>query len=195
MTKDSEQVIEFMALFARLKGLSKEDPELLRDLAERDESVRELCQQIGFAADLLRAVERQSRELFAAPVDPSFVKAWRDYEQRYQRAVGDAWLGHHAQVFRDGTSVKSAWESEDEEASEYAETLNILLDFASTKAMQSEKYEILRGLDTWEYLIENVGMDIRGIIRRRALVPFVLIPRHVALGHGVSEVNSTLRYL
>ena len=82
--KDTPEVVEFMALFARLKDWSDDDPEGLSDFAASDESVKELCTKLSFAAHFLKMNERRARVLFAAPVDPAFLAAWRDYEERYE---------------------------------------------------------------------------------------------------------------
>lgn len=48
--KDSPEVVEFMGLFSRLRDWSDDDPEGLFDFAAGDESVRELCIKLSFAA-------------------------------------------------------------------------------------------------------------------------------------------------
>ena len=42
----------------------------------------------------------------------------------------------------------------------------------------------------WNRLKDEAGFDLRGVFRRRALVPFVLFPRHVAAQHGRAEMLS-----
>jgi Domain of unknown function (DUF4145) len=42
----------------------------------------------------------------------------------------------------------------------------------------------------WKRLKDEAGFDLRGVLRRRALVPFVLFPRHVAAQHGQAEMLS-----
>ena len=39
----------------------------------------------------------------------------------------------------------------------------------------------------WKSLKDEAGFDLRGVLRRRALVPFVLFPRHVAAHHNQAE--------
>ena len=90
--KDSAEVVEFMTLFARLKRWSDDAPEELADLAATDTSAKELCIQLSFAARFLEMNERRAQALFAAPVDPAFLAAWRDYEERYETVVSGIWL-------------------------------------------------------------------------------------------------------
>ncbi len=47
----------------------------------------------------------------------------------------------------------------------------------------------------WKSLKDEVGFDLRGVFRRRALVPFVLFPRHVAANHRQSEKRSVYENL
>ena len=95
--KDSAEVVEFMTLFARLKHWSDDAPEELADLAATDTSAKELCIQLSFAARFLKMNERRAQALFAAPVDPAFLAAWRDYEERYETVVsGDLAVGSAA---------------------------------------------------------------------------------------------------
>jgi len=47
----------------------------------------------------------------------------------------------------------------------------------------------------WKRLVVETGFDLRGIFRRRGLVPFVLIPRHVSRHHGEAEKLSLLTHL
>jgi|AntAceMinimDraft_1070359.scaffolds.fasta_scaffold136419_2 hypothetical protein len=69
------------------------DPDGLFDFAAGDESVSNLCTQLSFAAHFLKMNERRARVLFAPPpVDPAFLAAWRDYEERYETAVTRVWL-------------------------------------------------------------------------------------------------------
>jgi hypothetical protein len=90
--KDSGEVVKFMTLFARLKDWSDDAPEDLAELAASDSSVKDLCIELSFAAHFLKMNERRARALFAAPVDPAFLSAWRDYEERYESVVSGFWL-------------------------------------------------------------------------------------------------------
>ena len=39
------------------------------------------------------------------------------------------------------------------------------------------------GIALWKSLNEEAGFDLRGVSRRRELIPFVLVPRHFAARH------------
>jgi len=91
--KDSAEVAKFMTLLAELKDYCDDDPECLLEVAKQDEAVKSLCIQLYQAASLLTKMnERRHRQLFAAPVDPKFLTAWRDFEDRFERPLADIWL-------------------------------------------------------------------------------------------------------
>jgi hypothetical protein len=90
--KDSPEVMKFRALFATLKEWCDNEPESLPSLAENDESVKKLCNELGTAAFFFELNERRHRELFTGPVDPKFIAEWRDYEERFQGVLATIWL-------------------------------------------------------------------------------------------------------
>jgi hypothetical protein len=66
-----------MSLFAKLLDMSDDEPAHIEELSRSDEGFRKLCLDLSHAAGILNAAERSHRALFAAPVDPKFVSAWR----------------------------------------------------------------------------------------------------------------------
>ena len=84
------------------------------------------------------------------------------------------------------TSIKAAIEHARSDAETFAQS-----------GVYSEDYkdEIYAGIDAWDGLIDEVGFDLEGVFRRRALVPFTLVPRHVSEGHGDKETLSLLTLL
>ena len=205
--KDSPEVIEFMMLFARLKDWSDE-PDGLADQAEADSSVKELCSQLSLAAFLLERNERKKRQLFAAPVDPKFLLAWRDYEERYQTILSHIWLSELLSDIGDieASDIPNAdvrWDNADVEAMEQASGVAKAINFADENIGQEDRWAdqpefveyIQEGVAAWERLSEQTGFDMRGVFRRRALVPFVLVPRAVANRYGGTEKPSMLKNL
>lgn len=206
--KDSAEVIEFMTLFARLKLFSNDTPEDLADLAASDSSVMDLCTQLHPAAHFLRMNERRARVLFAAPVDPAFLAAWRDYEERYEHIVSDIWLSDLLPELDSGepSSVSKAdrqWDNADYEAGEQASGIAEAISFAQFNVDQEDRWidrpdfieRIEDGIAAWDRLQDDTGFDLRGVFRRRALVPFVLVPRNVAAKYGSAETLSMLKNL
>jgi hypothetical protein len=83
MNKDSPEVVNFMRLFAKLKDWSDDDPDGLPEVANSDESIKDLCLELLRAAGSLQKTERSDPALFTAPVDSKFISTWRDFEERF----------------------------------------------------------------------------------------------------------------
>src|SRR4051794_26209248 len=90
--KDGAEVATFMMLFARLREWIDDEPNNLEELSRNDDSIRRLCTDLWWVASSLSIAERRKSTLFAAPVDPSFIRDWRAYEARYLVAVREAFL-------------------------------------------------------------------------------------------------------
>lgn len=209
---NSAEVVRFLTLFERLKDWSDNDPASLPSQAKGDESVRELCDKLFYAGERLRTSERRSRPQFAAPVDPAFLKAWRDYEDRYETVVQGILLSGIFDIAPpdpgtgEPVGVSKAdqqWSSADDDAAEQSSGINDAMDFAQFNVDQDWRWEdqpkfaerIQEGIAAWERLTQDTGFDLHGVFRRRALVPFVLVPRNVAAKHGSAEVLSMLKNL
>ena len=205
--KDSAEVVNFMTLFNRLKDWS-DDPGGLKVFAAGDESVKDLCNKLSFAAYLLKRSERQARTLIAAPANPAFILARRDYEEHYEEILADIWLSDLLPDLDDAghSSLPKAdrrWENADNEAKERAGGIVWAIEFARDQIEQEHRWidqpefaeRIQDGIDAWERLSEETGFDLHGVFRRRELVPFVLVPRQVSNKHGSAEKLSMLKNL
>lgn len=204
--KDSPEVVKFMALFARLKDWSDDDPEGLFDFAASDESVRDLCIELATNALVLQLNERWARDLFAAPVDPGFVAAWRDYEARYAASISNIfWAESFPEPDTTATSNSSKadlqWGWANEEAGEQASGIEHAIYWARCEVEndilddQNFLLQLDDGVAAWDRLVAQHGLDLRGVFRRKALVPFTLVPRAVAARHGSAEKLSMLTNL
>lgn len=205
-SKDTPEIVKFMTLFARLKLYSDDAPEDLSELAANDSSVKDVCIQLSLAAHFLQVNERRARALFAAPVDPTFLAAWRDYEERFETIVSGVFLSDllpelgTAEHSR-GPKADSLWDNADDEAAEQASGIHAVLSRARTEVQDEllDDEEFLQvlddGLSAWDRLVKEHGLDLRGVFRRRALVPFVLVPRKIAAKHGSAEKLSMLKNL
>lgn len=204
----SPVVVEFLALFARIRELCNDDPELLEAEAYSDAELQKLCNQLFSVASDLQRNERRRRELFAAPVNPTFVRAWRDYEERYENRVAFVWLSEvlpprEAVELASTSNHNSRWDTADEEGEEQSGGIEGAIEFAQFNADQDDRWidqpafieRIQDGLAAWERLKQDTGFDLRGVFRRRALIPFVLVPREVAASYGDTEKLSMLRHL
>jgi hypothetical protein len=204
--KDSAEVIKFLSLLARLKDCCDDDPEGLFDRAKEDEGLKGLCNQLSLTASFLRMNERRRRELFAAPVDPKFLTAYRDFEKRYEKRLAGIWLADILpgldEIEREHTpEADLQWENADHEGSEQARAIEGAIEFTyeTTRADdyldEDFRESIEDAMAAWQRLKDDAGFDLRGVFRRRELVPFVLVPRHVAAKHGSEQALSMLKNL
>ena len=205
--KDSDAVVKFMILFQRLRDAVDDDSADLEKLAADDETLKYLCGELHSVAWFLTTNEKRQRRLFSAPVDPNFIAAWRVYEERYEPPVsGVFWsdfdFGPNASPAHKLSRADLLWENADDEAKNQAEALEGALNFALEQATDDHRNfsegfreSIEEGNSAWERLKRETGFDLRGTFRRRELIPFVLIPRHVSQHHGETEKLSLLTYL
>jgi hypothetical protein len=207
MPKDSPELIKFMASFSKLRGRINDNPTDLGKRAELDDSLKRLCDQVTLAALTLTQDERSHRRLFAAPVDPKFISAWRAYEQRYSSQLAGLFLSGLGLALEDTPMsehdrIQTNWDNADYEAGEISNAIQTALNFANEQATEGWRdlpndfsENIRDGVSAWKRLANETGFDLRGILRRRDLIPFVLIPRHVSNQYGEGERLSLLTHL
>jgi hypothetical protein len=204
--KDSREVVEFMALLHKLREKVNYDSSELELRAKKDASLKRLCIDIYWAGFAITMNERRQRRLFTAPVDPEFVSSWRTYEQNFAVPVSRVFLSDFDPESLSYVETRSraavVWDNADDHAQEQAASIEAAIDFALDQASQDWRdfpdgfrAGIEDGNDAWSRLKEETGFDLRGVFRRRELVPFVLIPRHVSQRHGENEKLSLLTHL
>ena len=215
-SNDSKAVIKFMRLFAELKNWVDDDPIDLVSDAIRDESIRDLCDKLSSATDFLEYATTRRKELFAAPVDLTFIAAWHDYKARYEDAV--EWIS--SCVFWSVTGLgkedvplalagerpkrqipEERWSHCDTVAAHAIEDMKTAMDFAANQIGEDDRWDadhhgwvddVETGIGRWNELTTRIGLDFRGILRRRDLVPFVLVPRKIANQQGSKERTGLL---
>jgi hypothetical protein len=176
-----------MVLFNRLKDWSDDDPGALLELGRKDESVEALCSSLARVVHQLQFNSVSDRELFAAPVDTKFIASWRDFEHRFEPVLRNAY------AFPVG---ECDWESADFNAETSAGLIDQTIELARSRAdgdksdIGVEPYTVEEGVwwaaEEWARLC-HTGFDLRGVFRRRRLIPFVFFPRHVAARGGQDE--------
>jgi len=204
--KDAEEVVQFMELFQRLRNWVDDEPEGLEELAERDESVNQLCLDLYNSALWLEIAE-ESRHRFAAPVDPKFVTVWRNFEDRFADSIDRVFLRNQGFDLRGYKADKKSrrdilWKLADENARDSARaiqsTINHLYETVSDgDARYPDDFVdiVKKAFIAWHKLRAEIGFDVQSTLRRRALSPFVLVPRHVAKQYGVGEKLSLFDHL
>lgn len=205
--KDSSEVIEFMSLFAKLKSQQGISPETLLETAKSDPAINECCMQLWAAASQLKTNERSRRELFTGPVDPKFIESWREFEKQYEFILCKIWyeneLPELAPIVKYPPPSHSKYDIANVNARMEARGIRSALDFAFHNADDDGRWighedfieEIKEGIAAWDRLEQQIGFDLEGVFRRRALIPFVLVPRHVSDRHGNAEKTSLFKNL
>ena len=174
--------------------------------AKEDEGVKRLCNQLSLTASFLRMNERRRRQLFAAPVDPKFLTAWRDFEERFAKPLASIWLADILPGLGDiepehTPEADLRWENANHDGSEQARAIEGAIEFTyeTTRADdyldEDFRESIEDAMAAWQRLKHDAGFDLQGVFRRRELVPFVLVPRHVAAKHGSAQTLSMLKNL
>jgi hypothetical protein len=212
-SQDDPAAVQFMALYARLRSMIDDDPVGLEDLAASDPPLWKLCHDLWKVAFDLSRKERSRRQLFAQPVNPAFISAWRDYETRFATRLERMTLNHHLanlkakcpelRVARYDTSQEvtfsELWVRAESDAAEAARYFEEMVDWAASEveSVDPELFsdKISASLDYWSGLTAEHGLDLSSAFRRRERTPFVLVPRHVARHHGVGEKLSLFTHL
>lgn len=200
----SAKVTSFLVLFTKLKDWCDDDPDCLPELASQDEGVKSLCEQLAFKALALTMSEKRKREMFTSPVDPKFLSAWREYEERFAEPLGTVWLSDLLpdSIKRVESGPDVDWRLAEDNALEQVGAIKRAIDFADEQISQDWRVfpddvrEVVEeGIRNWRDIKFTTGLNLADCLRRRDLVPFVLVPRHVAAKYGKSEKLTLLKNL
>jgi hypothetical protein len=212
--KDATEVVNFLNLYSTLKDWCDDDPDAIFQLAVADKKFKDLCMRVLGAAERLHASERRHRQLFAAPTDPKFLSAWRDFEERYEHRLAVNWStfafsdesADPSDEFKNVSSTDRKWKNADLNAMIAADLIEKAIGYARVHAFDdNEPFDpeysmtaedaVEMAIDYWEELTDEIGFDLADVFRRRRLVPFVFFPRHVAARHGAPEKTSIYQRL
>lgn len=206
--KNGPDVVAFLAVFRQLQDLIDDDPEDLATMATDDPTLTALCLKVRNAARPLEFAEDRERELFSAPVDLRFVEAWRRYQDAYISPLAAIdlkdWLGIEISGRPDLTVDKpmAAWHFAAEEATAELLKIRAFVEFGEDRLnlmRDSLDDEIIEDLDDGVRALRRyantVGPKIKGVLRRRRLVPFVLVPRDISEKHDLETRLSLFSHL
>ncbi len=132
-------------------------------------------------------------EIFGPALDEQSRQAlWKEYEANWRGAEQEfresPWAYYWAGAEK---SFETRWRESDDTARTNASAIDqaieearISIEASVGDGITDEDYQdrVRSGIDAWNRLVEEVGFDLAGVFRRRILVPFVMIPRHVS-GH------------
>jgi Domain of unknown function (DUF4145) len=130
----------------------------------------------------------------AAAIDEFFNDDWKDPapEQKTDKNSNDSQV-----------ESRSPWQELYEAAYGTAADIEFFVDlmepfvedFKHDREQRKWRFDARNGIAAWRSLINETGFDLAGVFRRRQLVPFVMIPRHVSARHGAAEPLSLLTLL
>ena len=194
--KKSEEETTFLTAFAALKSACGDEPRRVEWLARNNDTFKEVACELCHTGRSLRRYEDTRKEKYSANVGRDFRKAWRDFEERYEQVVLDAVLQLPETLveefgFTRPTEVRTPeevdWDNCDDEAEISADGIFYAMSYAEDEASgrtgpdgrrSKEDWQIHDGNEAVEKL-RTIGVDFRGILRRRALLPFVNLPDHL----------------
>jgi len=190
-----------MAFFQKLRDWIDDDPSELEILAVDDAAIRNLCEALYSVSDQLSETEKSQRRLFSAPVNPNFIAQWRTYEGKYAEKISSIYWSERF-TLPDGLPVYSQMESATQTGKIQARAIENFINFVCNQAIDDDgdyddesRENIEEGFSAWERFTKEIGFDLSGVFRRRELVPFTLIPRHVSQKYGEAEKLSLLIHL
>ncbi len=191
---DSELVRWFMKLFAKLKCRIDDDPKHLLSDFDADNGLNQLVRTLDEAVQELKMLELGDQQLFSGPTNPQFITTWRDYENRFEPAVARL-----LSIFREGPvldvpmkeTADDRWERVNSVANELVDEISDQITGAlreldvpdSSQIKNNTKY----GIDYLLDIHKELGFSMREAYRRRLLIPFTLIPRHVSKKYGNAD--------
>lgn len=197
----SDDWARFVELFGRLRQAVADHPDRLPGLHKSDETVREIVSQI----ESLDAKFTNSTELKLVGsipgVNPTFIRSWREYEEKYKHVVIDlfwnTFLGEEIDL---GTRYEQRIENN---SAEYAKAslknLEQCIDNIDEMSYQEDRFDedyldLLRdGVRTWKIISANI--NIEGFLMRLDLVPKVLVPSAVSMSRPASRERGNVNFL
>ncbi len=131
---------------------------------------------------------------------------WKEYEAIEWKGEEERFRGSPWEYYWGGVekSLETRWRESDEEASADAYAIDEVIEEARISIKASvgdgttdEEYQerVRSGIAAWRRLVNEVGFDLAGVFRRRQLVPFVMIPRHVSGHYGKADPLSLMARL
>ena len=169
----------------------------------------DLCGDVLTSAMAHKWAEGRVSKGYIRPVNQEFISEWRDYEARYADLVDQAFFSFLFADISEGTPnrksrIEIRWEAADDEAAEAASAIETAIEFARFNVEQTDRHsalgldhvkEIELGIECWEDLNRTTQTDVRGILRRRRLVPIVFVTKRISDRIGDDAKPSVLAYL
>lgn len=196
-----ETIRYFLTLFADLSKCCDNAPEKLFELCNSQPAVADLCSKINETAAKIRDAQSASTKSFSFPPDSTFRSKWREYINFYETAVWSICLknskdGQFVPTPLQAVSRSLDWTYADIVARDYSLQLTGLIlatqihPKATSELLKRVLPEDINPVETttevnpaiaWEALIELVGLAPVPALRRRQLIPHLLLPQKWAI--------------
>lgn len=197
--RNSAAVVKFMADFTNLKRLMDgEAPGSLTSAATQDTGLEQIANSLYFNYEFaLKPVPGR----MISSVDTAFTVAFREYEESWAEPVSDVVLGDLFVGLFDQSAAKpngntpsshihrlrGDWEFADVKSKAIVNAIGSAVDQISYEASEDDglAFEpefidlIQEAKEEWDALLPRYEIDVAGMLRRRALLPEVLVPQHV----------------
>jgi hypothetical protein len=195
---------DFLLAYRQLINIASNDPDNLAARAKADSRLQTACEKVEKAAFSIFIAERYSDTRFAHDIPKAEIEAINDYDNRWRRAVGET-----NPFMRDILRMTKKPPARDpdreriadaiEEGEHLSSKFEALIDHArdhTTDDPDTEFWEwAFDALSVWDGLRTRTQFNLRDILARLELVPFVRIPSEVSRAHGSAEAVSLFQRL
>lgn len=199
---------EFLLAYRTLLSVAENNPIGLAERANAHPKLQDACDRVRTAAMHLWMTERYATEQYAHDVPSHEIAARRDYDLRWQRAVGETdrllapiistfkQPSREAAIDRDAVRIEAAIETADYHAAQFENLIGYARDRVSN-ADEWDDFEesAYNALAVWDDLALRTRFNLRSVLARLELIPFTLIPSDISKQHGSAETISLFERL
>jgi hypothetical protein len=195
--------VDFLLQFRKLRTLIDDKPADIQARAAEDDNFRSVCVNLHRTSSYIQESWDRERGRSRGPIDKHFIDAWRDFELRFQSPVCAVGFDVFKRIL---ASIDGQYEEippsllrlfmpprpEDlltaaaKQGKELADSLKAYLDLPNAENRDEDPdrdFLIQQGQHAWNYLTQTVGLGLDGVFRRFKMIPWTLVPRHVANKH------------
>lgn len=202
--KDSDEVMEFLHLFSELKRVCGGEPKNLSVDAPIDDKIFKICSRLYWLSeDFEGHADLVDPALpWIAPVSREFISAWRQFNEHYSDAVMEITWGKgyldalkeealaegvdpalsREKIFNE-MSFRVLSEVSDREMQSIIDMFSAVSDLLQDKSMHPVDEAIValrKGIDVWGQLNPGLSVELARHMKRRKLIPKILINRHIS---------------
>ncbi len=206
-------VARFISLFEKLKlGTGDSSADLVKQASE-DSSIFDLCMKLVAVADELSEAELLMPQAYFRNANPAFIKSWRDFEERYREPLHKIAIINLSRS-EDGSATVSIprsaigeeqwWKVANATGQMYQ---SAMLSYMFLTGVMGDEFRTayrkffgtdapeVSAREVWETLIDKVGLDVCGAMRRRKLLPFTYVSEKISKRESLGKTIGLLANL